>query len=393
MACATPFRDSVCLWSPCGGRCSGSERPAPSLARPLAACVWPGGHFCTLGLCGGLWGMAVPARACVPGEGAQDPAALLEGLLWGPPGLGQRPETPAPSPCPAFRGFGAVSAWVVESWAGVFWPRGEPCRGGQPWLQPSALPAPSWAPSTVSLGPPPRETARQGREAHRPGLPAGAPGTLPCCVSSAQGLAGASWGRTPGPGQGCLPHATGQNVTCGGCAGICGDVGFPFSWIHSVENGICPGSKQVCGDGCSAALLLFLLHPCHSLQTCCDFLFLLRRGCFPPGRLQGERPRQGGSRPAGTGSWLSAQLAGRGRVAGAGQRGGRRAVSAEQVAACLGGRAPAPRTSAFRAWPWGHWGCWGHGAGGAGGPGLPSLGASFHRAQVCAGTRTAEARV
>lgn len=299
--------------------------------------------------------MAVPARACVPGEGAQDPAALLEGLLWGPPGLGQRPETPAPSPCPAFRGFGAVSAWVVESWAGVLWPRGEPCRGGQPWLQPSALPAPSWAPSTVSLGPPPRETARQGREAHRPGLPAGAPGTLPCCVSSAQGLAGAYWGHTPGPGQGCLPHATGQNVTCGGCAGICGDVGFPFSWIHSVENGICPGSQQVCGDGCSAALLLFLLHPCHSLQTCCDFLFLLRRGCFPPGRLQGERPRQGGSRPAGTGSWLSAQLAGRGRVAGAGQRGGRRAVSAEQVAACLGGRAPAPRTSAFRAWPWGHW--------------------------------------
>lgn len=132
MACATPFRDSVCLWSPCGGRCSGSERPAPSLARPLAACVRPGGHFCTLGLCGGLWGMAVPARACVPGEGAQDPAALLEGLLWGPPGLGQRPETPAPSPCPAFRGFGAASAWVVESWAGVLWPRGEPCRGGQP---------------------------------------------------------------------------------------------------------------------------------------------------------------------------------------------------------------------------------------------------------------------
>lgn len=175
-------------------------------------------------------------------------------------------------------------------------------------------------------------------------------------------------------------------MTCGGCAGICGDVGFPFSWTHSVENGICPSSQRVCGDGCSAALLLLLLHPCHSLQTCCNFLFLLRRGCFPPGRLQGERPRQGGSRPAGTGSWLSAQLAGRGRVAGAGQRGGRRAVSAEQVAACLGGRAPAPRTSALCAWPWGHWGCWGYGAGGGGGPGLPGLGASFHRAQVCRGS-------
>ena len=106
----------------------------PSLSDPvvISAC-WASAEAC---------GVQVTAWACVPGEGAQDPAVLPEGLLWGPPGLGQRLETPAPSTCPAFRGFGAASAWVVESWAGALWPRGEPGRGGQPRLWPSALPAP-----------------------------------------------------------------------------------------------------------------------------------------------------------------------------------------------------------------------------------------------------------
>ena len=88
------------------------------------------------------------------------------------------------------------------------------------------------------------------------------------------------------------------------------------------------------------------------------------------------------------GSWQDT-----GHVAGAGWRGGHRAVSGEQVAAHLGGRAAAPRTSALRAWPWGHGGCRGHRAGGAGGPGLPGLGASLRRAQVCGDTGTAEARL
>ena len=60
----------------------------------------------------------------------------------------------------------------------------------------------------------------------------------------------------------------------------------------------------------------FFLHPCRSLQICCNFLFLPRR-CFPPDRLQGEQPRRGwGRRPAGTLSWLSRQLAGHGACGG-----------------------------------------------------------------------------
>ena len=87
-------------------------------------------------------------------------------------------------------------------------------------------------------------------------------------------------------------------------------------------------------------------------------------GAGQPGRCRGYQ-----------GSWQDT-----GHVAGAGRRGGHRAVSGEQVAAHLGGRAAAPRTSALCAWPWGHGGCRGHGAGGAGGPGLPGLGASLRRA-------------
>lgn len=262
VSCATPFRDSVCLWSPCGDRCVQAREACPQPS-PASCHLCPaGGHFCTLG-CGPV-GYGGPCSGLRPWGGAQDPAALLEGLLWGPPGLGQRPGTPAPSPCPAFRGFGAVSAWVVESWAGVLWPAVSPVVGGS--LAPAVSAASTLVGSfhTVSLGPPPRG-ARQGRGGPPSRFACWPSGTLPCCVSSAQGLAGACVGAHARSGQGCLPHATGQNVTCGGCAGICGDVGFPFSWIHSVENGICPGSQQVCGDGCSAALLLFLLHPCHSL--------------------------------------------------------------------------------------------------------------------------------
>lgn len=179
----------------------------PSLSDPvvISAC-WASAEAC---------GVQVTAWACVPGEGAQDPAVLPEGLLWGPPGLGQRLETPAPSTCPAFRGFGAASAWVVESWAGALWPRGEPGRGGQPRLWPSALPAPSWAPPAASPGPLSWETARKGRGGPPSRFACWCPGRSPLQRLFAQGLAGAPRGHAPSAAQGCLPRCAGRNATCG----------------------------------------------------------------------------------------------------------------------------------------------------------------------------------
>lgn len=260
-----------------------------------------------------------------------------------------------------------------ESWAGALWPRGDPGRGGQPRLQPSALPTPSQAPPAAPLGPLPREAAMKGGgRPTRPSLPAGVPGALPAASLLRRAWLGRLGGTRPAHCRAVYPTLQ------GGPHRVMAVLEFAVMWAFlSVGFTLLrTTSVQVTSKFWGQLFCFcFLLRPCHGLQICCNFLFLLRRGCFPPSRPQGERPRQGvaGRGGGGRGHQSSWQDAGR--------RGGRGAVSAEQVAARLSGRAAAPGTSALRAWPQGHGGCWGTGQGvwAARGPAASSGPASAER--------------
>lgn len=228
--------------------------------------------------------------------------------------------------------------WVVESWAGALWSCGDPGRGGQPRLQPSVLPTPSQAPPTAPLGPLPREAATKGRgRPTRPSLLAGVPGGLPAASLLCRAWLGRLGGTCPVQCRAVYPALQGRPRRVVAVLEFAVmwaflSVGFTLLRMTSVQVTSKFWGQLFC--------FCFLLCPCHGLQICCNFLFLLRRGCFPPGRPQGERPRQGaaGCGGGGRGHQSSWQDAG---AAGAGRRGGRGAVSAEQLAAHLSGRAVA----------------------------------------------------
>ena len=182
-----------------------------------------------MGLCGGLWGTAVPTRACVPGEGAQDPAVLPEGLLWRPSGLGQRPEIPLRAPILPSGASGQRPCGWWRAGRGRSGPTVTPGVGGSPGSSRQCCQHPRRLLPQLPWGPCP------GRPPRRAG--AGPP--VPVCLLASREVsllrlccAGLGWGV---PGARARSSA-GQTAPCRGCAGICGDVGFPFSWIHSVKN-------------------------------------------------------------------------------------------------------------------------------------------------------------
>lgn len=190
-AAYAPSRESVCLWSPCGWQVFRLREACPQPSRPLAVYARRGGHFCTLGICGNLWGTAVPARACVPGEGAQGPAVLPEGLLWGPPGLGQRPETPAPSTHPAFGASGQRPCGWWRAGRGRSGPVVTLGVGGSPGSSPQRCQHPRRLLPQLPWGPCPGRLPRR----------AGAGPTVPVCLLASQALsplhlfcAGLGWG-------------------------------------------------------------------------------------------------------------------------------------------------------------------------------------------------------